>query len=255
MPLPTQIPKEDYDRFLAPIRAHMENGIPLTEVALNSQDQKRLNAVIRTFRTYQSNPFTKPREWMTNRERPYISPQFMPIALQLFEYLRINYSESSFQNDLDVCKWAARRAIKVGAEQGDMTAMLKGVAELRKSNGDFKQNEENDIAKNTASLPWFLVRTPKAISEDAVEYTDTALIAEMQRLGAAIDPHFLTITEKTAALSTVPTVPGGSATPVPTSSAGDPPPITVKTGLFTPVPSGSPAGVSYLTDDIYDEYE
>ena len=180
---------------------HVRSGIPTDELNCSKRDRDRIKAIMRAYEHYKHNPWMSVRDWFVHREYPYISHDFMPTALELFEYLRVNLSDYNTSSDRDMIKFAARTAIKHGASTGDDHKMLKGADLLLKANGGFKDSEENDIAKSTASLPWFLVRSPKKVSEDAIDMSDAELIEEMNRWGAAIDPSFLKIVQQSGELA------------------------------------------------------
>ena len=183
---------------LAPfISTHLTKGVPISELGCSERDKKRISALVRTFNAYNQNPFMSVRKWLTQRENRYISAEFLPTALELFEFMRTTFSErNSRQRAFDQASYLAESAAKQALATGDAQMKLKASQQITKLHGLDKPAPAEDVSKNTANLPWFLVRTPKAISEDAEEYTDFELEQKMRELGATIDPHFIEVNRR-----------------------------------------------------------
>lgn len=238
------------EAFAPLIAAHLKRGVPITELACSDRDRLRLKAIFNCWDAYCRNPFTRAKDWFQWKESDYISNKFLPVALEIFEHIRMNYESCDAKHDKELAKWAARTAIEHAADSRDNKALVSGAKLLADLHNGFAEEGADERNKSRAALPIILVHAT-AKNPESMDYTDSALEEEMRKWNAAIDPTFQAIQDRTRQLEArSQEITDADFEELPQN--GVPTPSQSPNGVPTPPSSTSSP---FLTDDLFDEYD
>ena len=225
-PPPTAPEAPASHRYLPLVASHLKRGIPVEELACSDRDRIRLRAIFRCWDAYQKNPFTRAIEWFTHKEQRYISPKFLPTALEIFEHIRSTYEAYNPKHDRDIALWTVRNTIQDSVNCGDRKLALQGAKQLAELHNGFA--EDADKTQSRSALPIILVHATTK-NPESIDYTDAALEEEMRKWNASIDPTFQAIQDRARQLE-------ARTTEITEADFEEEKP-------------------NYLTDDLFDEYD
>lgn len=176
------------------IEAYYTKGIPPHELTDNIREQRRLRDLFNLFEMYRQNPCINLTHCLLHKFHHGL--RLIPEDLAYFEYIRTTFAPISRRQKQDIVNFAVESALQDAIQVGDRGDMLKAASLIIKVNQLDKPQQEESVVKNTATLPIFLVASPKTVTQDAIEYTDDELERQIKLFGAHQNQYKQRIAEK-----------------------------------------------------------
>ena len=186
---------------------HFENGVPIDDCDVRSENKDRLARVDHVFWQWKRNPFLDPMALFRQLVKgKYANKSSACVAAQkdkmLFDFVLEHVAPPSRREDEMKVRFAAERAIQIGAETDNAQALVKGGKLLYDVAGlDKPEDQQQDISK-VAFLPSVVVTDIREVDDTKqnYDYEDEETKRIMTKYGAYIDEKRTMIEEKVATM-------------------------------------------------------
>ena len=186
---------------------HFENGVPIDDCDVRSENKDRLARVDHVFWQWKRNPFLDPMALFRQLVKgKYANKSSACVAAQkdkmLFDFVVEHVAPPSRREDEMKVRFAAERAIQIGAETDNAQALVKGGKLLYDVAGlDKPEDQQQDISK-VAFLPSVVVTDIREVDDTKqnYDYEDEETKRIMTKYGAYIDEKRTMIEEKVATM-------------------------------------------------------
>jgi len=186
---------------------HFENGVPIDDCDVRSENKDRLARVDHVFWQWKRNPFLEPMALFRQLVKgKYANKSSAWVAAQkdkmLFDFVVDHVAPPSRREDEMKVRFAAERAIQIGAETDNAQALVKGGKLLYDVAGlDKPEDQQQDISK-VAFLPSVVVTDIREVDDTKqnYDYEDEETKRIMTKYGAYIDEKRTMIEEKVATM-------------------------------------------------------
>ena len=186
---------------------HFENGVPIDDCDVRSENKDRLARVDHVFWQWKRNPFLEPMALFRQLVKgKYANKSSAWVAAQkdkmLFDFVVEHVAPPSRREDEMKVRFAAERAIQIGAETDNAQALVKGGKLLYDVAGlDKPEDQQQDISK-VAFLPSVVVTDIREVDDTKqnYDYEDEETKRIMTKYGAYIDEKRTMIEEKVATM-------------------------------------------------------
>ena len=186
---------------------HFENGVPIDDCDVRSENKDRLARVDHVFWQWKRNPFLDPMALFRQLIKgKYANKSSACVAAQkdkmLFDFVVEHVAPPSRREDEMKVRFAAERAIQIGAETDNAQALVKGGKLLYDVAGlDKPEDQQQDISK-VAFLPSVVVTDIREVDDTKqnYDYEDEETKRIMTKYGAYIDEKRTMIEEKVATM-------------------------------------------------------
>ena len=186
---------------------HFENGVPIDDCDVRSENKDRLARVDHVFWQWKRNPFLDTMALFRQLVKgKYANKSSACVAAQkdkmLFDFVVEHVAPPSRREDEMKVRFAAERAIQIGAETDNAQALVKGGKLLYDVAGlDKPEDQQQDISK-VAFLPSVVVTDIREVdaTKQNYDYEDEETKRIMTKYGAYIDEKRTMIEEKVATM-------------------------------------------------------
>ena len=171
---------------------HFENGVPIDDCDVRSENKDRLARVDHVFWQWKRNPFLEPMALFRQLVKgKYANKSSAWVAAQkdkmLFDFVVEHVAPPSRREDEMKVRFAAERAIQIGAETDNAQALVKGgklLAEVAHLNQP--ESEQQDFSK-AVFLPPVVTTSAKEIDDTKEDQTDEQARLIMSKYNAYVD--------------------------------------------------------------------
>lgn len=171
---------------------HFENGVPIDDLRLTEKQKSRLARVSHVYWQWKRNPFIDTRAMFRQMVRGKYSNDIHECRVAqrdqlLFDFIRESVMPMTRKEAQQKVIFAAEKAIQIGAETDNITALTKGGKLLADATGlDKPEDNRVDISK-VAFLQPVVVTNVCEIDESKEDLSDEQSLAIMKRYNAFID--------------------------------------------------------------------
>lgn len=187
---------------------HFESGVPISDLALRKEQQRRLVRVDHVYWLWKKNPlldtFVMFKQLIKQGEKQYADVQSAWHAAQkdelLFEFIRDNISPPSRRQSEAVVRHAAEQAIRIGLETDNVQALTKGGKLLYEVAGlDKPEQEQNDMNK-AAFMPTVVVTDISKVDDTKENIDDEETNRILAKYGGYVDEKRKMIEKRVATM-------------------------------------------------------
>lgn len=186
---------------------HFESGVPISDLDVRRENKDRMARVDHVFWQWKKNPFLDTYQLFRQMVKGKYShvPGETAAAKKdqmLFEFVIEHVAPPSRREDEMKVRFAAERAIQIGAETDNAQALVKGGKLLYDVAGlDKPEDQQQDISK-VAFLPSVVVTDIREVDDTKqnYDYEDEETKRIMAKYGAYIDEKRTMIEEKVATM-------------------------------------------------------
>lgn len=172
---------------------HFEKGVPIDDLALRNDQKRRLARVAHVYWQWIKNPFTVDYKALLRQlvKGHFSDPASETHAAQkdimLFEYIRDAVSPMSRNDARTKVKFAAEKAIQIGAQTDNVVALTKGGDLLYKVAGlDKPEDDQPDMSK-IMFIPPVVVTDISKVDETKENVDDAEMKRIMDKYNASQD--------------------------------------------------------------------
>lgn len=186
---------------------HFENGVPINDLNVRKENKERMARVDHVFWQWKKNPFLDTYQLFRQMAKGKYShvPGETAAAKKdkmLFDFVIEHVAPPSRREDEMKVRFAAERAIQIGADTDNPQALVKGgklLAEVAHLNQP--EDQQQDISK-VAFLPSVVVTDIREVDDTKqnYDYEDEETKRIMAKYGAYIDEKRTMIEEKVATM-------------------------------------------------------
>jgi len=180
---------------------HFQNGVPIDDLSLRTEQRRRMARVQHVYWIWARNPFLDAFQLFRQLVKgQYADAPSETRAAQkdkiLFDFVVENVSPPSRKADEAKVRWAADRAMRIGAETDDWKPMIEGAKVLTKvARLDQPESEQADLSK-TVFLPPVITTSAHEVDDTKEDLTDEQALLIMRKYGAHIDEKRKAVEEK-----------------------------------------------------------
>ena len=184
---------------------HFENGVPISDLNVRKENKERMARVDHVFWQWKKNPFLDTRAMFHQMAKGHYAdaPATSVAAAKdqaLFEYVRDHVAPPSRREAEEMVRYAAKRAIKIGDETDNPTALVKGGQLLSGVAGlDKPESEQADMAKVLFTPP-VITTSAHEVDDTKDDLTDQQSLDIMHKYNAHIDEKRQMIEQKVATM-------------------------------------------------------
>ena len=186
---------------------HFESGVPICDLDIRKENKDRMARVDHVFWQWKKNPFLDTYQLFRQMVKGKYShvPGETAAAKKdkmLFDFVIEHVAQPSRREDEMKVRFAAERAIQIGADTDNPQALVKGGKLLYDVAGlDKPEDEQQDISK-VAFLPSVVVTDIREVDDTKqnYDYEDEETKRIMAKYGAYIDEKRTMIEEKVATM-------------------------------------------------------
>ena len=174
---------------------HFENGVPICDLDVRRENKDRLARVDHVYWQWKKNPFIDVlallRQLIRNGEKKYADLPTEWMAAQkdkrLFDFVVEHVAQSSRRMDEAKVRYAAERAIRIGDETDNVTALVKG-GQLLKDVAQLDKPEEERIDMGKMSfLPPVVTTSVKDVDDTKEDVDDQEMKRIMAKYNGYVD--------------------------------------------------------------------
>jgi hypothetical protein len=182
---------------------HFENGVPIDDCDVRSENKDRLARVDHVFWQWKRNPFLEPMALFRQLVKgKYANKSSAWVAAQkdkmLFDFVVEHVAPPSRREDEMKVRFAAERAIQIGADTDNAQALVKGgklLAEVAHLNQP--EDQRADMSK-VAFMPTVVVTDIRQVDDTKDNYDDEETKRIIAKYGAHVDEKHKAIEDKVA---------------------------------------------------------
>jgi hypothetical protein len=180
---------------------HFENGVPIDDCDVRSENKDRLARVDHVFWQWKRNPFLEPMALFRQLVKgKYANKSSAWVAAQkdkmLFDFVVEHVAPPSRREDEMKVRFAAERAIQIGADTDNAQALVKGgklLAEVAHLNQP--ESDRADMSK-AVFLPPVVTTSAKEIDSTKDDQTDEQARMIMNKYNAFVDEKRKSVDER-----------------------------------------------------------
>ena len=180
---------------------HFESGVPISDLDVRRENKDRMARVDHVFWLWKKNPFLDTYQLFRQMVKGKYShaPGETAAAKKdqlLFEFVRDHVAPPSRREDEMKVRWAAERAIQIGADTDNAQALVKGgklLAEVAHLNQP--ESEQADFSK-AVFLPPVVTTSAKEIDDTKEDQTDEQARLIMTKYNAYVDEKRKSVDER-----------------------------------------------------------
>lgn len=182
---------------------HFEKGVPIDDLALRTEHRRRLARVEHVYWQWVRNPFLDTYQLFRQLVKGHYadSPSETHAAQkdqQLFEFVKESLTMVS-RNDAQMkVRVAAEKAIRIGMETDNVTALTKGGKLLYEVAGLDKPEDNRADMNKIAFMPTVVVSDIREVDDSKVNIDDEMTKQIQSKYGVSIDEKHKAIEEKVA---------------------------------------------------------
>jgi len=182
---------------------HFENGVPIDDCDVRSENKDRLARVDHVFWQWKRNPFLDPMALFRQLVKgKYANKSSACVAAQkdkmLFDFVVEHVAPPSRREDEMKVRFAAERAIQIGAETDNAQALVKGGKLLYDVAGLDKPEDQRADMSKVAFMPTVVVTDIQQVDDTKVNYDDEETKRIITKYGAHVDEKHKAIEDKVA---------------------------------------------------------
>ena len=182
---------------------HFENGVPIDDCDVRSENKDRLARVDHVFWQWKRNPFLDPMALFRQLVKgKYANKSSACVAAQkdkmLFDFVVEHVAPPSRREDEMKVRFAAERAIQIGAETDNAQALVKGGKLLYDVAGLDKPEDQRADMSKVAFMPTVVVTDIQQVDDTKVNYDDEETKRIITKYGAHVDDKHKDIEDKVA---------------------------------------------------------
>jgi hypothetical protein len=180
---------------------HFENGVPIDDCDVRSENKDRLARVDHVFWQWKRNPFLEPMALFRQLVKgKYANKSSAWVAAQkdkmLFDFVVEHVAPPSRREDEMKVRFAAERAIQIGAETDNAQALVKG-GKLLSEVAHLNQPESDSADMSKAVfLPPVVTTSAKEIDSTKDDQTDEQARLIMNKYNAFVDEKRKSVDER-----------------------------------------------------------
>ena len=182
---------------------HFESGVPICDLDVRRENKDRLARVDHVYWQWKKNPFLDAQALL----RQLVKGKYADLPTEwraaqkdkaLFDFVVDHVAPPSRRMDEAKVRYAAERAIRIGDETDNVTALVKGGQLLKDvARLDKPESEQVDMSKANFIQPVVTVKASE-VDETKIDYDDHESLEIMKEFGAYIDPKRTMVEEKVA---------------------------------------------------------
>lgn len=174
---------------------HFQSGVPIDDLALRTEQKRRLARVDHVYWQWLRNPFSVDYKGLL-RQIIKNSHSYADVASELhalakdillFEYIRDTVSPMSRNEAKIKVQVAAEKMLRIGMETDNVTALDKGSKRLYEVAGLDKPEDNKVDINNVSFLPSVVVTNIKEVDETKENYNDEETKRIAAKYGAYVD--------------------------------------------------------------------
>lgn len=181
---------------------HFEQGVPIDDLKLRAENRRRLARVEHVYWQWVRNPFTIDYKALLRQlvKGKYAdAPTECHAAqkdVQLFEFIKESIAGPSRRDAEVKVRAAAEKAIRIGMETDNVTALTKGGKLLYEVAGlDKPESEQADMSR-MMFIPPVITTSAHEVDDTKEDYSDQQALAIMNKYGAHIDEKRKAVEER-----------------------------------------------------------
>ena len=184
---------------------HFESGVPISDLDVRRENKDRMARVDHVFWLWKKNPFLDTYQLFRQMVKGKYShaPGETAAAKKdqlLFEFVRDHVAPPSRREDEMKVRWAAERAIQIGAETDNPQALVKGGKLLYDVAGLDKPEDQRADMSKVAFMPTVVVTDIRQVDDTKENYDDEETKRIIAKYGAHIDEKHKAIEDKVAVM-------------------------------------------------------
>jgi hypothetical protein len=184
---------------------HFENGVPIDDCDVRSENKDRLARVDHVFWQWKRNPFLDPMALFRQLVKgKYANKSSAWVAAQkdkmLFDFVVAHVAPPSRREDEMKVRFAAERAIQIGAETDNAQALVKGGKLLYDVAGLDKPEDQRADMSKVAFMPTVVVTDIRQVDDTKENYDDEETKRIIAKYGAHVDEKHKAIEDKVAVM-------------------------------------------------------
>jgi hypothetical protein len=174
---------------------HFQSGVPIDDLALRTEQKRRLARVDHVYWQWLRNPFSVDYKGLLRQiiknSHAYadVASELHALAkdILLFEYIRDAVSPMSRNEAKIKVQVAAEKMLRIGMETDNVTALDKGSKRLYEVAGLDKPEDNKVDINNVSFLPSVVVTNIKEVDETKENYNDEETKRIAAKYGAYVD--------------------------------------------------------------------
>jgi len=184
---------------------HFESGVPIKDLNVRKENKERLVRVDHVFWLWKKNPFLDTYQLFRQMVKGKYShaPGETAAAKKdqlLFEFVRDHVAPPSRREDEMKVRWAAERAIQIGADTDNAQALVKGGKLLYDVAGLDKPEDQRADMSKVAFMPTVVVTDIRQVDDTKENYDDEETKRIIAKYGAHVDEKHKAIEDKVAVM-------------------------------------------------------
>lgn len=184
---------------------HFESGVPIKDLNVRKENKERLARVDHVFWQWKKNPFLDTYQLFRQMVKGKYShaPGETAAAKKdqlLFEFVRDHVAPPSRREDEMKVRWAAERAIQIGADTDNAQALVKGGKLLYDVAGLDKPEDQRADMSKVAFMPTVVVTDIRQVDDTKENYDDEETKRIIAKYGAHVDEKHKAIEDKVAVM-------------------------------------------------------
>ncbi|MBQ2050784.1 MAG: hypothetical protein II495_00890, partial [Paludibacteraceae bacterium] len=199
MAQPSTIPQQ----LMTSALLHFENGVPIDDCDVRSENKDRLARVDHVFWQWKRNPFLDTMALFRQLVKgKYANKSSAWVAAQkdklLFDVVVAHVAPPSRREDEMKVRFAAERAIQIGADTDNAQALVKGGKLLYDVAGLDKPEDQRADMSKVAFMPTVVVTDIRQVDDTKDNYDDEETKRIIAKYGAHVDEKHKAIEDKVA---------------------------------------------------------
>ena len=184
---------------------HFESGVPISDLDVRRENKDRMARVDHVFWLWKKNPFLDTYQLFRQMVKGKYShaPGETAAAKKdqlLFEFVRDHVAPPSRREDEMKVRWAAERAIQIGADTDNAQALVKGGKLLYDVAGLDKPEDQRADMSKVAFMPTVVVTDIRQVDDTKENYDDEETKRIIAKYGAHVDEKHKAIEDKVAVM-------------------------------------------------------
>ena len=184
---------------------HFESGVPISDLDVRRENKDRMARVDHVFWLWKKNPFLDTYQLFRQMVKGKYShaPGETAAAKKdqlLFEFVRDHVAPPSRREDEMKVRWAAERAIQIGADTDNPQALVKGGKLLYDVAGLDKPEDQRADMSKVAFMPTVVVTDIRQVDDTKENYDDEETKRIIAKYGAHVDEKHKAIEDKVAVM-------------------------------------------------------